>query len=68
MYEKEDGHLSVLECLLRIYLKVYLVGFIVSPALMILALLVLVLSVDRLGSIGLTSLGEMVALVFVRLG
>jgi len=43
-------------------------GFIVRPALMILALLVLVLSVDRLGSIGLTSLGEMVALVFVRLG
>ena len=68
MYEKEDGVVPVLECLLGIYLKVYLMGFIVLPVLMILALLALVLSVDCLGSIGLTSLGEMVALVFVCLG
>ena len=60
--------LPVLECLLLLYLKVCLMGFMRRLVLMILALLALVLSVDRLGSLGLTSLGEMLALVFVCLG
>jgi len=60
--------LPVLKCLFLIYLKVCLMGFMRRLVLMILALLALVLSVDRLGSLGLTSLGEMLALVFVCLG
>ena len=68
MYEKEDWVLPVLECLLLLYLKVCLMGFMRRLVLMILALLALVLSVDRLGSLGLTSLGEMLALVFACLG
>ena len=64
----EGGRVVVwAEVSLRIYLKVCLMGCMIRLVLMIFAVLALVFCVDRLVRIGLISLGEMVALVFVFL-